>query len=590
VLALSVAAAIDQSRHLARSSPFGWDEAEHAWHGLEVATDLARLDGRGLARDLLRQGFWPPFQSVYLAPYLLAFGPSTEAARAASLPLLVVAALGVAWIAAALATRRPVLSAMAAAAFLLTSRNALLYSRTTYQESLLLALHVGMSALWIRGARHGEVVSFLSAGACAAASFLTKYPFGMLATAAGAVGAVALALAGARREASRSLLFLAPPVLVGAAWFLFPLPDGVEPPLKGLRRFFAHNLSVQDFHPTTYYFDSIQKSYAISLPAALFAGGSLVALAVSAIVRIVRRAVAGTGDPDSPWRSASTLVLAAELVGFLLVGGAAGAKQERTLLPWTHPLFVAGGIGTAFVAGAIGRRLDRAETSRAGSLATISVALLLGGTFALVPCRFGGTIPGPSRDGEPVPPARGLSFVSPVANLRFVFGDRGAVPAACYREATPLLQFVAETAPREARFLWLGGFDEFSPFLLRWEIARRLRDGSERARFVASDPVAIVESDPYPGVGEISPGSLEERAFFEETARYTSVFVLDPPDPKARAVRAHLAKLVRAFPRHPGFREAGSASAVLPPRPGLDVPVSLTRWEAVGEGPAAGRP
>ena len=60
---------------------FDRDEARHAVNGLQIAADIVHPRGAELLGHFYRQQWHPPALSVYLAPFLIAVGPSYWAAR-----------------------------------------------------------------------------------------------------------------------------------------------------------------------------------------------------------------------------------------------------------------------------------------------------------------------------------------------------------------------------------------------------------------------------------------------------------------------------------------------------------------------------
>jgi len=178
-----VGIAVAQLWRLCRSGPTLplWDEAAHAFAGVQVADALRHFNPLELFLALNRQVVWPFVHSLLLAPAFLAGGNGFAAAEAASLALYAATILALFAAGTMLHPTRGALIGLAAAALALMAPSWRLFGSLAMLEVPGALLLVTAFALHVRAAEGPLVAGRVrAAGIATTALFLCKYNYGLM--------------------------------------------------------------------------------------------------------------------------------------------------------------------------------------------------------------------------------------------------------------------------------------------------------------------------------------------------------------------------------------------------------------------------
>jgi hypothetical protein len=203
--------------------PFATDEAVHANGGLELALDLKAGDIGGFIRSVYQQAYYPPMQSLLLAPAFILFGATETTARMVGLACLFAIVLLLYAIGLGLHERHGWLIGLIAALFAATSQPLLTESVMAMQEPVgLLFTLIGLW-LYMRGVKRENDRYFVAASFALVAATLAKYLFGVYLVATFALARIVAARFNPRRLIARSNIALFIPFTVFMiAWFIDP--------------------------------------------------------------------------------------------------------------------------------------------------------------------------------------------------------------------------------------------------------------------------------------------------------------------------------------------------------------------------------
>ncbi|MCX7598422.1 MAG: glycosyltransferase family 39 protein, partial [Armatimonadetes bacterium] len=198
------------------------DDALHALAGGATWHDLVRLDLRSFYLDVYDQARWPPLGGFLLWPALAVFGPAEATYRLGILMWLV--ACVAAWVVVARAATEEFLSAAWAGVILvplaLSSQIVLVTSASVLCEIPGLAFMLGAYAAAHAAWQHRRPRWFWLGGLLLAASWFTKWQYGIVATAA-----LLFVLAHQRRlsgKAQGEIWLFLPSVVLVALWLASP--------------------------------------------------------------------------------------------------------------------------------------------------------------------------------------------------------------------------------------------------------------------------------------------------------------------------------------------------------------------------------
>jgi len=161
------------------SLPFATDEAVHANGGLELVLDLKAGDIGGFINSVYQQAYYPPTQSLLLAPAFILFGATETTARMVGLACLFAIVLLLYAIGFELHEKYGWLVGLIAALLVLTSQPLLTESVMAMQEPVGLLFTLIALWLYIHGVKRENDRYFVAASFALIAVTLSKYLFGI---------------------------------------------------------------------------------------------------------------------------------------------------------------------------------------------------------------------------------------------------------------------------------------------------------------------------------------------------------------------------------------------------------------------------
>jgi hypothetical protein len=431
-----------------------WDEAGHGlrgvtmWHWLRLGR-LADFFDVFVAPDL-----YPPLGRFGMGLGTTFFGTGFDTVRVATAFASAAATCMTLHIAGRLV--RPALrgfAMLAAAVFACTAWLPASTGRVALLESWSFLWTAAFALALGSAGRSGRTVPAFLAGLACAASWLTKYNYGLVAL----LGLGAWLGAGAllRRRSFLTLrqwsafgLGCAPPLVW---WFVYPWPSGGDGAA-------AHRASVANFFASSDAFEVLPASSLVALlPFA--ACGSLVAFGLASFGTL--RGLLRLRDPLEC------------ICCILFFGGVAAFIQfpyrlDRFLVPTLFPLWAFGGATAAEAGCAMARRIVRADR-RVAARASVAVAILFVIFAAHVATRGLGAwramrLAGQADRNPTVVLARRLQrWNDPY--------ESSAPPASRPTFQEKLLEFAAETIDANRKFCWIGGnFTELNVACVRWKL------------------------------------------------------------------------------------------------------------------------
>jgi 4-amino-4-deoxy-L-arabinose transferase-like glycosyltransferase len=215
--------------------PLSADEAGHALPAARMAIALREGNLRGFLEATQREVVWPFLHPWVVTPFFLACGISARVARLASLVTFGVGLTLLPALARELArgsdredgahreSSSPALLGWLSAALLVTATTWELVC-TVMSEALGMALTLAVLLAEARAARRQRISGYLVCGVLVAATFFTKYSYGLP-----LMAAILLSLAWRGRRGAwapfvAALAGMAVPIAVWLAWILFPDP------------------------------------------------------------------------------------------------------------------------------------------------------------------------------------------------------------------------------------------------------------------------------------------------------------------------------------------------------------------------------
>jgi hypothetical protein len=498
----------------------GWDESMHA--ALPAARLLLSLseptDGPGFFQVLFACEQYP-----FVYPIMLAIGQGLGTVGEASARFTSGMIWGLSLAGVLLIARQGLVRGQARAGRLVASLIALAFAAASpmaqaFARTLFLELPFACAAsvallTWMR--RHPPTEARgrareLAAGVALAAAFFTKFNYGGLLLAALGVDWMIDAVQAARGGnvkpfVKRSLILIAPLLMLSTWWFLLPLPAGADVAASHRHAFMGFLGGNMEMASASMGRRLMHFSSYLS-PTPALAVIALIGLATS-LLCLRDRGVRAL------WLSLAALGLPVLFHPFHL---------ERFWLPVGVPLWALVGIGF----GALYARL-RVGSARRTSLLALALLSLASSLAAVDQALWLATQMGEMPD-DPVARTQARRVLDGwIGSL-----DARMVPTAGLRksEADAVLDLVAaEVGPRD-RFGWLGLSSELSPAVLHIGLFER---GGSPGRLLrdASLPVDVT---PVPGAAEPSWDRDQFQAF---VSNYDLLFLTDPPDLKDRENR-----------------------------------------------------
>jgi len=205
--------------HRFRNVPFAWDCGARACEGLRIARDVKAGDFVSFVGDTYSQGWWGFFHSWLIAPGILVFGATYEAARLISLICFVLLIPTIFLLACEFSPERGPWIGLLTVFLMLTSLPFLVFSAMAMAEMPGALMTFLTFLVYVRARKRESGRLFVLAGILLAATLFTAWHHGVFAIFA----VVVTQLTTEKKILSRSNRFLFLPFLIiMLGWFAYP--------------------------------------------------------------------------------------------------------------------------------------------------------------------------------------------------------------------------------------------------------------------------------------------------------------------------------------------------------------------------------